>query len=185
VSWAALVWRNLLRRPARTALTAAGVSLGVALIVACSRSRRACTGRRGSDPHRPLRLRLFQGEVSDLSRSLLPESIAASIARQPGVADVAKVKLLVDRGQLVFGLDRDEFAYRRLVVLARHARGRARRRPLGKDVGDAVESAAGPSRSSGVYHSGDRFEDLGFVVPLHDLEAIAKRPARSRRSASS
>ena len=34
MSWAALVWRNLLRRPARTGLTAAGVGLGVALIVA-------------------------------------------------------------------------------------------------------------------------------------------------------
>jgi ABC-type antimicrobial peptide transport system permease subunit len=32
VTWAALVWRNLLRRPARTALTATGVGLGVALI---------------------------------------------------------------------------------------------------------------------------------------------------------
>ena len=32
--WSALVWRNLLRRPARTSLTAVGVGLGVALIVA-------------------------------------------------------------------------------------------------------------------------------------------------------
>ena len=34
MTWAALVWRNLLRRPARTVLTATGVGLGVALIVA-------------------------------------------------------------------------------------------------------------------------------------------------------
>src|ERR671933_2921315 len=34
VTWGGLVLRNLLRRPVRTALTAAGVSLGVGLIVA-------------------------------------------------------------------------------------------------------------------------------------------------------
>jgi putative ABC transport system permease protein len=177
VSWAALVWRNLLRRPARTALTAAGVSLGVALIVALL----AIT----SGVHRTAEdlihigrsdFGVFQGEVSDLSRSLLPESIAASIARQPGVADVAKVKLLVDRGQLVFGLDRDEFAYRRLVVL-RGSRGAVLAGDRsGKDVGDAVDVGGRTFTVDGVYHSGDRFEDLGFVVPLHDLEAIAKRP---------
>ena len=33
---AALVWRNLLRRPARTALTATGVGLGVANTMAMS-----------------------------------------------------------------------------------------------------------------------------------------------------
>ena len=34
MTWAGLVARNLLRRPARTSLTAAGVALGVGLIVA-------------------------------------------------------------------------------------------------------------------------------------------------------
>src|SRR6266508_1695859 len=34
VTWASMVWRNLLRRPARTVLTVAGVALGVGLIVA-------------------------------------------------------------------------------------------------------------------------------------------------------
>ena len=34
VTWAGFVWKNLLRRQARTALTAAGVAIGVGLIVA-------------------------------------------------------------------------------------------------------------------------------------------------------
>src|SRR6201999_140481 len=28
----------------------------------------------------------------------------------------------------------------------------------------------------GIYHSGDRFEDLGLVLPLTTVEALAKRP---------
>src|SRR5580765_5040333 len=173
MTWAALIWRNLLRRPARTALTATGVALGVALLAITSGVHRTAQdlihiGR--SD------FGVFQGEVSDISRSLLPESLAASVARQPGVADVASVKLLVDRGRLVFGLDRNEFAYRRLVVL------RGRRGTVlagdrsGKNVGDTVTVGGRTLTVEGVYHSGDRFEDLGFVVPLHELEAIAGRP---------
>jgi putative ABC transport system permease protein len=177
VTWAALVWRNLLRRPARTALTAAGVGLGVALIVALL----AIT----SGVHRTAQdlihvgrsdFGVFQGEVSDLTRSLLPESIAASIAKSPGVAKVSKLKLLVDHGRLVFGLDPNEFAYQRLVVL-RGKRGAVMAGDhSGKDVGDTVRVGKRTFTVEGVYHSGDRFEDLGVVVPLRVLEAIAGRP---------
>ena len=34
VTWVGFVWKNLMRRPARTALTAAGMAIGVGLIVA-------------------------------------------------------------------------------------------------------------------------------------------------------
>ena len=34
MSWPSLIWRNLMRRPARTVFTAVGVGLGVGLIVA-------------------------------------------------------------------------------------------------------------------------------------------------------
>ena len=177
MTWAALVWRNLLRRPARTVLTATGVGLGVALIVALL----AIT----SGVHRTAQdlihigrsdFGVFQGEVSDISRSLLPESIASSIAHERGVADVAKVKLLIDRGKLVFGLDPKEFAYRRLVVL------RGRRGDVmagdrsGKEVGDSVTVGTRTFTVDGVYHSGDRFEDLGFVLPLRTVESLARRP---------
>jgi putative ABC transport system permease protein len=177
MTWAALVWRNLLRRPARTGLTAIGVALGVALIVALL----AIT----SGVHRTAQdlihigrsdFGLFQGEASDISRSLLPESIAASVAREPGVADVAKVKLLVDRGKLVFGLDENEFAYKRLVLL-RGRRGDALAGDhSGKDVGDPVRVGRRTFTVAGVYHSGDHFEDLGFVLPLRTVESLAHRP---------
>jgi putative ABC transport system permease protein len=177
VTWAALVWRNLLRRPARTALTAAGVGLGVALIVALL----AIT----SGVHRTAEdlihvgrsdFGIFQGEVSDLTRSLLPESIAAAIARRPGVSDVSKIKLLVDHGRVVFGLDPREFAYRRLVLLRGARRGAMAGDRSGKGVGDRIVVGSRTFTVRGIYHSGDRFEDLGVVLPLRVLESIAKRP---------
>ena len=54
----------------------------------------------------------------------IPTTVAAKIAADKGVASVAKVKLLIAGGLLVFGLDPSEFAYRRLVVTA-GARGEA------------------------------------------------------------
>src|SRR5437667_1277012 len=164
MTWAALVWRNLLRRPARTALTAIGVGLGVGLIVALL----AIT----SGVHRTAQdlihigrsdFGVFQGDVSDLTRSLLPESIAKSIARQRGVAEVAKVKLLVDHGRLVFGLDPNDFAYKRLVILSGRRGGVMAGDHSGKHVGDTVGIGKQAFMIAAIYHSGDRFEDLGVV----------------------
>src|SRR5262249_51903511 len=46
----------------------------------------------------------------------------------------------------------------------------------GKHVGQVVHLAGRPFTVAGVYHSGDRFEDLGIVLPLHTVESLAKRP---------
>src|SRR5437899_595840 len=110
MTWASLIWKNLLRRPARTLFTATGVGLGVGLIIALL----AITDgvhRTAADLMHVGRadFGLYQSDVSDFSRSLLPEALGASVARDPGVAAVAKVKLLVDGGTLVFGLDPREF----------------------------------------------------------------------------
>ncbi|MFN2628269.1 MAG: hypothetical protein ABR569_06500, partial [Gaiellaceae bacterium] len=50
MSWPALIRKNLLRRPARTALTAAGVGLGVGLIVALLGGSRRCANARRARP---------------------------------------------------------------------------------------------------------------------------------------
>jgi putative ABC transport system permease protein len=177
VSWPALIWKNLLRRPSRTVFTAVGVGLGVGLIVALLAITNGVHRTAGDLTHvGRADFGLFQTDVSDFTRSLLPESLAAKVAADPGVAAVAKVKLLVDGGTLVFGLDPDEFAYRRLVVVD-GVRGTVMAGDhSGKHVGEVVRVAGRPFRVSGIYHSGDRFEDLGIALPLHTVEALAKRP---------
>jgi putative ABC transport system permease protein len=173
VTWVSLVWRNLLRRPARTALTAAGVALGVALIVALLS---LATGVKNSADELihvgRADFGLFQEDVSDFSRSLLPESLADRVAEVPGVAKVARLKLLAADGYFVFGLVPGEFVWNRLVIVQGGGRtlvgDRAKRRQL---------TIAGKTlRVTGVYHSGDEFEDTGAVLPLRTVERLAHRP---------
>ena len=185
-----MVWRNLLRRPARTALTAAGVALGVGLIVALlslatgvQRTAEQLIHIGRAD------FGLFQSDVSDFSRSLLPESLAAKVAAVPGVAQTAKLKLWPSAtGEqdsfFVFGLEPDEFVWRRLVLLSGREPGdgelllgdrAARRLDLG--VGDSLELRRGARFDvAGTYHSGDVFEDSGAVLPLGVVQRLAQRP---------
>jgi putative ABC transport system permease protein len=190
VTWVSLVWRNLLRRPARTALTAAGVALGVGLIVALLS---LSTGvKKAADELIHVGradFGLFQADVSDFSRSLLPESMAERVAEVNGVARTAKLKLFasdVDEQDafFVFGLEPDEFVWRRLVVLegrqptgAEALMGDRGARRLGIRPGDELEVARGNRfRVVGIYHSSNAFEDSGAVLPLRIVERLAHRP---------
>jgi putative ABC transport system permease protein len=186
VTWFGLVRKNLLRRPVRTLLTSAGVAIGVGLIVALL-SISAGVKRTAGDLIHIGRadFGLFQSGVSDLTRSLLPAGLEAKIRRDPGVASTARIFLFVTTVQgkdssLVFGLAPGEFPAQRLTLLE-GSRG-------GALVGDAGAKAfhVGPGsevnvdgrrfRVSGVFHSGDRFEDQGVVLPLPTVQALAKRP---------
>jgi putative ABC transport system permease protein len=177
VSWLALIAKNLRRRTARTLLTAVGVGLGVGLIVALLAITNGVHRTAGDLTHvGRADFGLFQSGVSDFTRSLLPETLAAKVEREPGVAAVAKVKLLVVGDSLVFGLDPNEFAYRRFVVVAgRRAAVMAGDHSL-KQVGDRVALGGRTFTIGGIFHSGDRFEDLGILLPLHTVEALAQRP---------
>src|SRR5262249_52561034 len=88
----------------------------------------------------------------------------------------SKVKLLVVGSTLVFGLDPREFAYRRFVVV-KGTRGAVMAGDhSNKRVGERVALLGRSFTVDGVYHSGDRFEDLGIVLPLGRVEALARRP---------
>lgn len=177
MTWASLIGKNLLRRPARTVFTAAGVGLGVALIVALLAITNGVHRTAGDLMHvGRADFGLYQAQVSDFTRSLLPESLAAKVARDPGVAAVAKVKLVVDGGTLVFGLDPREFAAQRLVVVDGERGTVMAGDHSGKHVGQVVRVAGRAYTVSGVFHSGDRFEDLGIVMPLRTVERLAQRP---------
>jgi putative ABC transport system permease protein len=177
MTWAALIWKNLLRRPARTIFTAVGVGLGVALIVALL-AITSGVHRTADDLTHVGRadFGLYQADVTDFTRSLLPDSLAAEVARDRGVAAVAKVKLLVVDGLLVFGFDPGEFAYRRLVVTEGRTGPAMAGDHSGKRLGELVRLGGRRFTITGIYHSGDRFEDLGIVLPLRTVEQLAKRP---------
>src|SRR5436309_209202 len=172
MTWQGLVWKNLLRRPVRTLLTAAGVALGVGLIVALL-SIAAGTKRTAGDLIHLGRsdFGLFQSGVSDVTRSLLPVGLESRIARDPGVAQTARIFLLVTSvngraSSLVFGLAPDEFPARRLTLLRGDRSGALAGDAFDAHVGETLRIGARRLRVSGIYHSGDRFEDRGVVLPL-------------------
>src|SRR5438105_4086975 len=186
MTWLGLVWKNLLRRPARTLLTASGVALGVGLIVALL-SIAAGVRRTAADLIHVGRadFGLFQSGVSDLTRSLLPETLEQKVAAQPGVAKTAVLFLYVtDIGgqpsSLLFGMKPGEFPAERLTLVAGTRNGlllgdtAARRLKL--RPGSAIRVAGREFRVGGIFHSGDRFEDAGAVLPLPDVQRLARRP---------
>ena len=182
VTWLGLVRKNLLRRPVRTLLTAAGVALGVGLIVALL-SIAAGTERTAGDLIHVGRadFGLFQSGVSDATKSLLPDSLESRIRHDAGVAQTALVFLDVttvnkQAASLVIGLDPSEFAAKRLTLVEGTRAG-----ALAGDHFDASSerrctSASAPFPSTGIFHSGDRFEDSGVVLPLSTVQALANRP---------
>ena len=108
------------------------------------------------------------------------------IDADPGVAQTARIFLFVTKVQgmdssLVFGLAPDEFPAQRLTLVVRRPLGRARRRRRREDVQRAararpIDVNGHRFRVSGIFHSGDRFEDQGVVLPLAAVQTLAKRP---------
>lgn len=182
MTWQGLVWKNLWRRPVRTLLTATGVALGVGLIVALL-SISAGTKRTASDLIHLGRadFGLFQSGVSDATRSLLPYRLEGEIARDPGVAQTARIFLLVTTvnrkaSSLVFGLAPNEFPAKRLTLVSGNRSGALAGDHFGARVGESLRIGSRTFRLSGVFHSGDRFEDQGVVLPLPTVAALAKHP---------
>jgi len=189
VTWIGLVWKNLLRRPARTALTAAGVALGVGLIVALLSISAGVSKTAGDLIHvGRADFGLFQRDASDLTKSLLPASLEQRIAADKDVAQTARLFLYVTRvsgrdSVLVFGLDPREFPYGRLVIVAGR-RGQGNEALVGDRAaasmhlrpGGFITVAGRRYRIAGLYHSGDRFEDIGVVLPLTVVQRLAGRP---------
>jgi putative ABC transport system permease protein len=189
VTWAGFVWKNLQRRRARTLLTAAGVAIGVALIVALLSIAAGVRNTADQLIHiGRADFGVFQEGASDLTRSLLPQSLESRIRTTKGVEDVTSVFLRVSKVNgkdsfLVFGYDPHEFAYRRLVVVRgrRPTAGETLLGDLGAKTlhaapGDTVTVEKRRFRVSGLFHSGNRFVDSGLVLPLQTVQAIAGRP---------
>jgi putative ABC transport system permease protein len=182
VTWFGLIRKNLLRRPVRTLLTAAGVALGVGLIVALL-SIAAGTKRTAGDLIHFGRadFGLFQSGVSDATKSLLPVSLEQRIAHDRGVAQTALVFLYVTTvdgkgSSLVIGLAPHEFAAQRLTLVDGTRTGVLAGDHFGARIGEKLRIGKRTFPVTGIFHSGDRFEDNGVVLPLANVQSLANRP---------
>jgi putative ABC transport system permease protein len=181
-----LIVNNLLRRIGRTLLTALGVGLGVATIVALLSVSDGLTQTAAGFIHLgDSDLGVFQSGVSDPTVSRLPTTLVARLERNPDVAAATPLVLLVGQvkqspAAFVFGADLHGFFAQRLVYVSgsRPARGQIA-------VGDGLATSAhlrpganlrvqGHSFTvSGVYHSGITYEDEGAVLPLAAAQSLA------------
>ncbi len=185
----AIVATNLLRRKTRTLLTASGIAVGVAMIVALlsftqglKETAAGFVHLGGSD------LGVFQANVADPTASLLPTSSVHRVAALPQVSRATPLLLIVEgvRGEpsaIVFGADPGGFFTRRLVLTA----GAQPKTPGEALVGDRLAArrhlAPGSTldvqgrrlRVAGIYHSGILFEDAGAVLALSTAQQIANR----------
>jgi putative ABC transport system permease protein len=183
-----LILTNLMRRIGRTVLTALGVGLGVATIVALlsvsdglAQTAAGFVHLGGSD------LGVFQASVSDPTASVLPISLVGRLDRNPDVASATPLLLMVDKlpadpSAIVFGADPSGFFAQRLVFAsgglhsgASIAIGDRLAASLHLGPGSTVLVAGRRLRVVGVYHSGIFFEDRGAVLPLSVAQAIAGR----------
>ncbi len=189
-----VVVRNVFRRPARSALTVAGVSVAVAAVVALvgiargfERSLRAVYESRGVD------LMVVRAGSTQRFSSVLDESLGEKIAATPGVAEVlpglAEVVASEDgdmTGIVVQGLPLGPGPLGRLqIVSGRNLQpgdervvllGRILAQGLGKQVGDMVEVVKGHAyRVVGIYDASNVFENGSMILTLKDLQRLMGR----------
>ncbi len=184
----ALITANLRRRPARTALTAAGIAVGVAAVVALLALSAGLNATAGQLVHLGRAdLGLFQRDAGDPTSSVLPLSLVARLRRQPEIIDATPIQLVVGDvahapSAIVFGIDPHGFVARRLVYTAGSAATPGRvvlgdllARQLHAAVGSTIGIGARSFQVAGIYHSGIAFEDQGVIADLADAQLLAHR----------
>ena len=183
-----LIAANVRRRRARTGLTAAGIAVGAAAVVALLALSAGLDQTAGDLVHLGSGdFGVFQSDASDPTSSVLPLSLLPRIRSRPGIVDATPLQLVVDAvprapGAIVFGVEQAGFAARRLVPLsggvlsAGHALvGDLLARQLDLHAGGRLRVAGRPFSVSGVYHSGVKYEDSGAVTTLRDAQTLAGR----------
>jgi len=183
-----LITANVRRRTARTTLTAAGIAVGVAAVVALLALSSGLNETAAQFVHLGRAdLGLFQRDAGDPTTSVLPLSLLPRLRAQPYVAQATPIQLLVGAipgqpGSIVLGVDPNGFAARQLVFTAG---GAGRRGQV--EVGDllAAQLHARPGAVlrlggrrftvAGIYHTGLSYEDNGAIVALADAQALAGR----------
>jgi putative ABC transport system permease protein len=185
-----IIATNLRRRPTRTLLTAAGIAVGVATIVALLSFTQGLQESASGFVHLGgSELGVFQANVADPTTSVLPESTVGRLRGRADVAAATPLLLIVEGidgvpGAVVFGAPPESFFTRQLVIVGGERPASWQSEAL---VGDrlAAELKVVPGemltvkrhrfRIAGTYHSGILFEDGGAVLGLAQAQRLVER----------
>ncbi len=184
-----IILTNLRRHPTRTLLTAAGIAVGVATIVALLSFTQGLRESAAGFVHLGgSELGVFQANVSEPTTSVLPESLVRRLQARPQVAQATPLLLIVeavkdDPAAVVFGAKQDGFFTRQLVVVSGARPSSWQTEALVGDrlaaqlrlsPGSVVKIKGGAYRVAGTYHSGILFEDSGAVLSLSEAQRLTE-----------
>ncbi len=192
-----MVWKNLLRRKARTLLTVLGISIGVAAIIGLGALadgfqkgyQSLLTGSKAD-------LILSQPDAFDITYSSVGEELGSELLAMPEVSDVSgMLEGFVQAEDIplffVFGYPEDSFVLDRFQVIegdgldsaAAHSSrgtpmllGSGAAEALDRQVGDSVRLTDTVYRVVGIYQTGDGLEDSGCVLRLSDAQELLGKP---------
>jgi len=191
-----LIFRNLFRRKTRSLLTLAGISVGIAAIVALgalAEGLQAGYGAmsRGSGAD----LMILQAESYDITISSVDESLGERLRTMPEVRAIAGMILgnvSTEGGAryfFLYGHDPYGFAIQRFKIIegedllaGKRQRGqplilgRKAAQALKKNIGDTIRISSSTFRITGIYETGNAMEEGGAVISLADAQMLLKKP---------
>jgi ABC-type antimicrobial peptide transport system permease subunit len=187
-----MIFKNLLRRKARTGLTILGIGVGVAAIITLGAMANGLDAGYESMFTSSGDLVLTRADSYDFMMSAVDEAISSDLAVMPEVRGVSPVLvgLVQTEGASyfhVYGYPEDSFVLERFNVIrgvpldspeARHTHGTplllgsAVSEALNRDVGDSIWLGESAFRIVGVYETGDALEDGGAVISLRDAQEM-------------
>ncbi|MEN9935329.1 MAG: hypothetical protein RLZZ387_1908 [Chloroflexota bacterium] len=182
--------QSLLRRPARTLVTVAGIGIGVGFVVALlamtEGTKQAFTSLLSAGQ---ADLIVEQRDVSDASLSQIDERVADQMRLHPDVAAVSKLVFGVSSAPgmpffLVYGLEPHERYISHYRVREGHTLQQPREILLGrfaatslkKKVGDTMRIAGSRYTVAGIYETGMSYEDAGGVIALKEAQRLFRKP---------
>jgi putative ABC transport system permease protein len=191
-----LIWKNLLRRPARSLLTASGVMVATAAVVSLLSVAAALENRSAEVYHnRGIDVVVIRAGVTERLTSNLDESLEQHLAKLPGVADVAPAltDMVLFHGQGILGVPlcgwrRDSFLFellqtvegRPLAAEDSHGvmLGSVLAENLSKHAGDEIEIEGAMFRIVGIFRSVNVWENGSAMIMLADMQELMDRPGQ-------
>ncbi|NPV55108.1 MAG: ABC transporter permease [Anaerolineae bacterium] len=192
-----MVFKNLLRRKARTLFTMLGVALGVAAIISLGAMGNGLEqGYSSMMSKSSADLVLSQPDAIEISYSSVDEALERELLAMPEVTEVSGMieGFLAAEGSpflFIFGYPEGSFVMNRVPVIEGYSifdriPGSLRGKPimigndlasaLKKQVGDTLRIATTTYRVVGVYDTGDAFQDSGVILPLDDAQDLLGKP---------
>jgi len=186
--------RNLARRKTRTILTALGIGVGVAALVALGAitegliqqlNQFVSSGGTGD-------ITVMQADVPDMSLSTIDERVGRAIAAMPEVESVSEMLLgFVMSEQLplfiVTGLDLNSPAIRHYKVVEGQGIHRPNEIIVGRTaaenyklrVGDSLQLYQNRYHIVGIYETGVAWEESGGIIGLREAQALLNKPRQA------